>query len=186
MGKRSGAVNSSRPQLHPSCCIPLPMCPHTLVTSGEAGDGPCPKAQECLQPSATSCPPLSPSQDGPIQPILASNLNLLPISFTLSPIKCYMSKRCQSPECFPCPAPRGGSGIICQGCLLPSSTILLLLLRCLFGTQLLEQLISVSTVQAKPCISLVCELFQPRSVCQPWWEAVAASRARSHRRAGPC
>lgn len=55
------------------------------------------------------------------------------------------------------------------------------------GIQLLEQLISVSNVQAELSTFLVCELFQPCSVpavvggssCQP-------SPARSHHRAGPC
>lgn len=57
-----------------------------------------------------------------------------------------------------------------------SSTILFLLLHCLTGIQLLEQLISVSNMQAKP--SCACSLFVSCSspaLCQPWWEAVLAA-----------
>lgn len=57
------------------------------------------------------------------------------------------------------------------------SAVLFLLLHCLTGIQLLEQLISVSNAQAKPscACSLFVSCFSP-ALCQPWWETVLAAK----------
>lgn len=66
-----------------------------------------------------------------------------------------------------------------------SSTILFLLLHCFSGIQFWSSLSLFPMCKPSCACSLFVSCFS-LALCQPWWEAVAGSRAHSHHRAGPC